>query len=238
MCAKPNCTDHILYRSLNRELFASLHVCVLNWELTRRRQIIAVGKWECYEAHTPSCDPGLLQELHWHVLQKKFIVMKCNLYVFICVFVCVFRVRSGAWWWDWWWVCAGWCWSSPSRRPDVALWTRPLRCCAASTTSISPFCSVASLLSWLLQYHCSHHRPPTNRCVHIHTVNRTIREVSLWKCFAVDTPVMLSDENKRREMEKKQRYLKVCLHLTRQPKKPCLSKSKEQRIKIEDRRCF
>lgn len=89
MCAKPNCTDHILYRSLNRELFASLHVCVLNWELTPRRQIIAVGKWECYEAHTPSCDPGLLQELHWHVFQKKFIVMKCNLYVFMCVFVCV-----------------------------------------------------------------------------------------------------------------------------------------------------
>ena len=166
--------------------------------------------------------------------RRKFTAMKCNLYVFICIFVCVFRVRSGAWWWDWWWVCAGWCWSSPSRRPDVALWTRPLRCCAVSTTSISPFCSVASLLSWWLQYHCSHHRPPTNRCVHIHTENRTIREVSL--CVLLLIHLLCYLTKIKEERDKKQRYLKVCLHVTRQPKKSCLSKSKGPTK--EDRRCF
>lgn len=150
-----------------------------------------VGKWQFYEPNTPKCD---------QICCRKFKTIyelgkACDV---TCMCLCVFRVPSGAWWWVWWWVCVGWCWSLPSPLPDVVLWTRPLQCCAVSTTSISPYCSVASLLSWLLWFHCSHHRPPMTRCVHTDTVNnRALREVSSCKCFAVDTPAMLFTKNKK-----------------------------------------
>lgn len=113
-------------------------------------------------------------QLNSATLLRKAIQSRC-----ICV---IFRAPSGGWWWVWWSACAGWCWSLPSLLPDVALRIRHLRCYVVSTTSTSPFCSAGSRQLWLPLYRCLHHRPPTNRCAHMDTINSTtMREVSLCK---------------------------------------------------------
>ena len=150
-----NCTGHILGWSLDgdrqRGLFVSLHVYAQKWEVTKWLQMIMVGKWE-FTGHTrvwPRRAAGIFTATllaagsvdGWpHRVECK-VTRLC---------LCALRVPSGAWWLVWWWACVGWCWSLPSRLPDVALSTRPLQCCAASTISISPYCSAASLLSWLV----------------------------------------------------------------------------------------